>query len=138
MSDECFKGCLVRYLYPVSRNPERIAKADKDFAARLDFIDKKFPVKIRGIHKIEKKKKIILSTFVFLVMKIRQIDQSMYQKRSLKINMLIYYLWGKKAKKDTIVLSYISIYSCMITHYYIVQENIFVVIVYKHLRQQKN
>ena len=57
ISDECFKGCLVRYLYPVSHNPERIAKADKDFAARLDFIDKKFPVKIRGIHKIEKKKK---------------------------------------------------------------------------------
>ena len=56
ISGECFKGCLVRYLYPVSHNPERIAKADKDFAARLDFIDKKFPVKIRGIHKIEEKK----------------------------------------------------------------------------------
>ena len=65
ISDECFKGCLVRYLYPVSHNPERIAKAGKDFAARLDFIDKKFPVKIRGIHKIEKKKNNSINICVF-------------------------------------------------------------------------
>ena len=33
----------------------RIRKIDKDFARRLDFKDTKFPVKIRDIHKIEKK-----------------------------------------------------------------------------------
>ena len=50
--DECFKCCLVRYLNPADHNP---TKADKDFAKRLDFKDIKFPLKIRVIHKIEKK-----------------------------------------------------------------------------------
>ena len=33
----------------------RIRKTDKVFARKLDFKDKKFPVKIRDLHKIEKK-----------------------------------------------------------------------------------
>ena len=53
--DECFQCCLVRYLNPADHNPRRITKADKDFAKRLDFKDIKFPLKIRDIHKIEKK-----------------------------------------------------------------------------------
>ena len=59
--NECFKGCLVRYLNPVEQNPRRITKADKDFAKRLDFKDIKFPVKIRDMHKIEKKNSIGIS-----------------------------------------------------------------------------
>ena len=38
--NECFKWCLIRYLNPVDHNPRRFAKADKDFAKRLDFKDK--------------------------------------------------------------------------------------------------
>ena len=53
--NECFKWCLVRYLNPADHNPTRITKSDKDFAKRLDFKDIKFPVKMRDIHKIEKK-----------------------------------------------------------------------------------
>ena len=45
---------MVRYFNPADHNPRRITKADKDFARRLDFKDKKFLVKIRDIHKIEK------------------------------------------------------------------------------------
>ena len=33
------------------------SQADKDFAKRIDFKDIRFPVKIRDIHKIKKKKK---------------------------------------------------------------------------------
>ena len=33
------------------------SQADKDFAKRIDFKGIKFPVKIRDIHKIKKKKK---------------------------------------------------------------------------------
>ena len=54
--NECFKWCLVRYLNPGDHNPRRIIKVHKDFAKRLDFKGIKFPVKIRDIHKIEKKK----------------------------------------------------------------------------------
>ena len=54
--NECFKWCLVKYLHPADHHPARITKADKNVAKELDFKDKKFSVKIRDIHKIEKKK----------------------------------------------------------------------------------
>ena len=57
--NECFKWCLVRNLNPAYKNPRRITKADKDFEERLEFKSIKFPVKIRDIHKIEKKKNFI-------------------------------------------------------------------------------
>ena len=61
--NECFKWCLVRYLNPVDHHQARITKADKDFAKKLDFKDIKFPVKVRDIHKIEKKDSIGISVF---------------------------------------------------------------------------
>ena len=63
--NECFKWCLVRYLNPANHHPAIITKADKDFAKRRDFKDMKFPVKIRGIHKIEKKNSIGISVFSY-------------------------------------------------------------------------
>ena len=42
-------------------HPTRIAKFDKDFAKTLDFKDLNFPVKIKDIHKIEKKNSIGIS-----------------------------------------------------------------------------
>ena len=61
--NECFKWCLVRYLNPKNYNPRRITNADKDVAKRLDFKDTKFPVKIRDIHKFEKKNSIGIGVF---------------------------------------------------------------------------
>ena len=61
--NEYFKWHLVRNLNPAEHYPRRITKADKDFAKRLDFKDMKFPVKIRDIHKIEKKNSINISVF---------------------------------------------------------------------------
>ena len=43
------------HLNPVNHHSARIAKTDKEFAKRLDFKDRKFPVKIRDIQKIKKK-----------------------------------------------------------------------------------
>ena len=51
------------------------------------------------------------------------------------MNMLVFLLIGE-VEKSSIFLSTISIYLCMIT-YYIVEENVFVVFVYKLLEQQK-
>ena len=45
---------MVRYLHPADHHPVRIRKVSKIFSRELDFKDIKFPVKIRGIHKIEK------------------------------------------------------------------------------------
>ena len=87
--NECCILSIVRYLNPANYHPARITKADKDFAKTLDFKDINFPVKIRGIHKIEKKG--ISSALVFLAMKIKRNIQSMYQKNVVKKIMLIYY-----------------------------------------------
>ena len=46
---------------------------------------------MRDIHKIEKKKKRILSGLVFLAMKIKKNIEPMYQKNIVKKNMLIFY-----------------------------------------------
>ena len=53
----CVKWCLIRYLNPAEHHPARIRKVDRMFESKLNFKDIKFPIKIRDIHKIEKKKK---------------------------------------------------------------------------------
>ena len=55
---EYFKWSLVQYLNPADHHPTRITKAEKNFAKKLDFKGIKLPVKIRDIHKIEKKNSI--------------------------------------------------------------------------------
>ena len=44
-------------------NTRRITKADKDFTKKINFKDKKFPVKVRDINKIEKNNSISISVF---------------------------------------------------------------------------
>ena len=54
--NECLKWCLVKYLHLLDANLGRIRKNDKKaFARELDFKDIKLPVKIKDIHKIDKK-----------------------------------------------------------------------------------
>ena len=48
---------MVKYLNPANHQPVRITKTDKEFENTHDFSDIKFPVKIRDIQKIYKKKK---------------------------------------------------------------------------------
>ena len=54
---------VCEILLPVHHNRNRVTKADKDFAKKLDFKDRWFPVKVRDIHKIEKKNPIGISFF---------------------------------------------------------------------------
>ena len=61
--NECFKWCFARYLNPADHDSKRVIKADKDFAKKLDFKQIKFPVKVRDMHKIEKKNSIGISVF---------------------------------------------------------------------------
>ena len=61
--DECFKWSIVRYLNPANHQLARIRKADKNFTKKVDFKGINFPVKIRDIHKIEKKNSIGINVF---------------------------------------------------------------------------
>ena len=85
VDSECSKCCLGRYLKPADHTLRRITEADKDFAKRLDFKDIKFPVKIRDIHKIEKRNSIGGSVFGYKNI------QFMYQSNVVKENMLTRY-----------------------------------------------
>ena len=88
--NDCFKWYLIRYLKPENQDPARITKAEKNSAKKINFKDIKFPVKIRDMYKIEKKKKNP-PEFVFFAMKIKKNIQSIYNKNVVKKNMLIYY-----------------------------------------------
>ena len=59
--NECFQWCIFRYLHPADHHPGRIRKIGEILADELDFKDLKCPVKIKDIHKIEKKKSIGIS-----------------------------------------------------------------------------
>ena len=52
--NECSKWCIVKYLHSADSHPARIRKTDEELADELDFEEIKFPVKIKGIQKIEK------------------------------------------------------------------------------------
>ena len=86
--NESLKWCLFRYLLPAVQHPAKIVKVDRLFGYELDFEGLKFPVKIKDFAKLKKR---ILSTLVFLVVKIKQNTQSMYQKNVLIKKLLIYY-----------------------------------------------
>ena len=86
--NECFKWCIVRYLNYADHYPARIAKADKDFTKALDFKDINFPVKIRGIYKIENKNSIGISVFYYE----NKAKYPIYVSKNIaRKNMLTYY-----------------------------------------------
>ena len=68
---------MVRYLHPADHHPERIRKVNILYGDKLDFKDIKFSVKVRDIHKIERKIPLALVSYVI---KIRKNNQSMYKK----------------------------------------------------------
>ena len=65
-----------RYLNPAYHSSRRITKSNKDFGKRLHFKDTNFLVKIRNIHKIEKKNSISISVFGYENIKKHQIYAS--------------------------------------------------------------
>ena len=73
--NDYFKWYLIRYLNPANHDPARITKAEKNSAKKINFKDIKFPVIIRDIYKIGKKKRIP-PELVFLAMKIKKNIQS--------------------------------------------------------------
>ena len=82
---------MVKYLNPANHQPVRITKTDKEFENTHDFSDIKFPVKIRDIQKIyKKKKKKIPLVLMFLAMKMKTYIQSTYQSNVVKKSLFYY------------------------------------------------
>ena len=65
--NECFKWCWLRYVHPTDHKPIAIRKVEKLYGDKLDFKDKKFPVKVIDVHKIER-----INSLRICVMKIRK------------------------------------------------------------------
>ena len=61
--NEYFKWYLVKYLHPADHDSGVIRKIDRLFEDYIDFDDIKFPAKIKGINKIEKKNCFGINTF---------------------------------------------------------------------------
>ena len=83
---------------PGDHNPRRITKGDKDFAKRLDFKYIKFPVKIRDVHKIEKKNSIIISIFGYENKEKYLIYVSKDWCEEKHVDLLVTKEWEKKTK----------------------------------------
>ena len=86
---QCFKWCLIRYIYPADHHPSTIIKIQKDISKELSFKDMKFPVKIRDIDKIENKKNVLL-LLTFWLWKLQNIsslcNEKMLRRRTLIID----------------------------------------------------
>ena len=61
--NDYFKWILVRYLHPADDHPAQTKTAGKYFAKNLDFKDTKFPIRVKYIHKTEKKNSISIRDF---------------------------------------------------------------------------
>ena len=91
---------MFRYLYPADHHQARITKANKDFEKEPDFKVITFPVKIRDIHRIEKKNSFAISVFGYeSKLKI----QSIYQKNAVKKNVDLW-LIGEKGKRHYVLV----------------------------------
>ena len=122
---------MVKYLNPADHNPRRITKTDKEFAKNLDLKNIHFPVKIRDIRQIEKKNSISISVFGYE----HKEKHSLYVSTTCCEEKHVDLLQIGEEGKESMFLSKILILSCMII-LYIVEENIFVDIVYKLLVQK--
>jgi len=61
--NKCFLWCLIRYLNPQNKDPQRIKKSDRDFVKLLDYLKIEYPVTINQLNKIEKQIKININVF---------------------------------------------------------------------------
>ena len=100
--NECFNWSIVGYVNPADLNPAGITKANKEFAKKLDVKDIKFPVKIRDIHKFEKKNSVRVSVFGY---ENEEKHPSIYQKNVVKKNvdlLLTGKVINRKRRKETL------------------------------------
>ena len=92
-------------------------KTDEILSDGLDLENIKVLIKIKNIHKIEKKNSIDISDF--------ENKKSIYQKNVMKINMWTYYLWDKRQKTFLLNILILFMYDRNLHH----RKKVFAVIV---------
>ena len=120
---------LVRYLHPADNNPVKFRNVDKLVESNSYFKDIKFPIEIRDIHKIEKKKKNCISISVFGYKKKEKYP--IYVSKNTFKRHIDLLLIGEEGKRHYVLIKDFN--TCMYDTYYIVKENSFVIIIYKLL-----
>ena len=65
--NKCFLWCHIRHLNLVERNPQRIARKDRELVNKLDYEGINFPVSKEDYCRIESKIKFVLMCFVMIV-----------------------------------------------------------------------
>ena len=55
--------CMLCYLNPQNKNPQRIKKSDKQYINRLDYSRIEFPVTVKQVSKIENQNSININVF---------------------------------------------------------------------------
>ena len=123
---------LGQILKSSKSSPSKNYKSWQRFFKETDFKEIKFPVKIRDIHKLEKKNVLGISIFGY-----ENIGRHPVYVSKESCEEKHWFFIDKKIIKKLMFLSKISIHLCMIIHY-IVEENIFVVIVYMLPLQKKS
>ena len=88
----------------MDHNPKRIAKAAKDFPIKLDFKDKKLPLKIRDIHKIGKRNSIENSSFVYQEKHAIHVPKKCYKEKQVDVLLI-----GKKGKRHYVLIKNVNI-----------------------------
>ena len=110
------------------RSSPRITKCDKDFAKKLDFKDIKFPIKVRDIHKIEKKNSISINVFGYQIKEKHPIHVSKIRCEEKDVGLL---LVEEKGKINYVLIKDFNRF--IYKHTLHCRKNIFVVIIYKLL-----
>ena len=133
-NNRCFKWCLARYLHPAEHNPKRITKADKDFAKKLDFKDVKFPVKVQRqsleTAKFLKKNPICISVSGYENKERNLCIKTCCEEKHVDLSLI-----GEKGKGHFVLIKDFNTF--MYNHTLHSRKNIFAVIVYKLLVQEK-
>ena len=99
----------MRYLHPADQHPERVTKADKNFAREHGFKDIKFPVKIRDIHNIFKKYSITISVFPY---KNKEKYPIYVSKNCCEKTFIDLLLAGEEAKRHYVLIKDFNTFMC--------------------------
>ena len=63
--NKCFLWCHIKHLNLVEKNPQRIAKKDKEAINKPDYEGSKFPVSKKDYCKIERQNNICINVFCY-------------------------------------------------------------------------
>ena len=79
--------CVLCYLNPPNKNPQRIKKSDKQYISRLDYSRIEFPVTVKQVSKIENQNSININVFGYE--KMQQYPIYISKEKNDEMNLLL-------------------------------------------------